>query len=80
VTFNTSAIPRHRPRRGKTTIPNWGRKHRWRRERYLPALEEVPERRFFQTDIGIDVKELYSPTDLSKIGFDYLRDLGFPGE
>lgn len=53
---------------------------RWRRERYLPALEEAPERRSFQTDIGIDVKELYTPADLSKIGFDYLRDLGFPGE
>ena len=30
--------------------------------------------------IGIDVKPLYTPADLESIGFDYLRDLGFPGE
>ena len=53
---------------------------RWRRERYLPALGQAPERRSFRTDIGIDVKPLYTPADLESIGFDYLRDLGFPGE
>ena len=32
----------------------------------------------YETLSGIDVKPLYTPDDLA--GFDYLRDLGFPGE
>ncbi len=53
---------------------------RWRRERYLPAIARTPERRPFRTDIGIEVKELYTPADLANIDFDYQRDLGFPGD
>ncbi len=33
----------------------------------------------FQTDSAIEVKPLYTPEDLSEVGFDYARDLGTPG-
>lgn len=52
----------------------------WRSNSYLAALESKPERRAFCADIGIPIKELYTPADLEHIGFDYLRDLGFPGQ
>jgi methylmalonyl-CoA mutase N-terminal domain/subunit len=53
---------------------------RWRRETYAPAAAEKPGRRPFVTDIGIGIEPLYTPADLERIGFDYLRDAGFPGE
>src|SRR3972149_4283190 len=34
----------------------------------------------FQTISGIPVKRLYTPLDLEERGFNYLKDLGFPGE
>lgn len=34
----------------------------------------------FATDIGLPVEPLYTPAHLAQRGFDYLRDLGFPGE
>jgi len=44
------------------------------------ALSRQKERKGrFQTDSGIEVKALYTPLDLEEIGFDYARDLGFPG-
>jgi methylmalonyl-CoA mutase, N-terminal domain len=52
---------------------------RWIREAFAPAAGK-PERRRFATDVGIAVEPLYTPADLDRIGFDYLRDLGFPGE
>ena len=52
---------------------------RWIREAFAPAAGK-PERRRFVTDVGIPVEPLYTPADLDRIGFDYLRDLGFPGE
>jgi methylmalonyl-CoA mutase N-terminal domain/subunit len=43
------------------------------------ALQRFPERKpEFTTDEGIPVKRTYTPLDLE--GFDYLRDLGLPGE
>lgn len=53
---------------------------RWEQERYRPAVEKQPERRGFVTDVGIRVKPVYTPADLADSGFDYLSDLGFPGE
>jgi methylmalonyl-CoA mutase N-terminal domain/subunit len=38
-----------------------------------------PDGEKYITDSGIPVKPLYSPLDLEAIGFDYLRNLGFPG-
>ncbi len=32
-----------------------------------------------QTDFGLDIKPVYTPADLEAQGFDFLRDLGFPG-
>ncbi len=52
---------------------------RWERETLEPALGRRPERRErFVTTSGEEVKRLYTPLDLP--GFDYERDLGFPGE
>ncbi len=53
---------------------------RWRQETYAAAAAARPERRPFVTDVGIGVEPLYTPADLERIGFDYLRDAGFPGE
>jgi len=53
---------------------------RWEKETYRPAVERHPERRAFVTDDGIKVKPLYTPADLADNRFDYLADLGFPGE
>lgn len=48
----------------------------WRRARYGAE----PERRRFVTDTGIELQPVYTPADLAARGFDYLNDLGFPGE
>lgn len=53
---------------------------RWMSETYLPALGCVPERKRFVTDVGIGIRPVYAPSDLAARGFDYQRDLGFPGE
>lgn len=39
-----------------------------------------PRSNRFSTWSDMDVKSLYTPKDLEDIGFDYNRDLGFPGE
>ncbi len=33
----------------------------------------------FRTDIGLDIKSLYTPSDLDEAGFDYDADLNMPG-
>jgi methylmalonyl-CoA mutase, N-terminal domain len=53
---------------------------RWRREAYDPAIAEAGEYRSFKTDNGIAIEPLYSPASLDAIGFDYLKDVGFPGQ
>lgn len=53
---------------------------RWQREVYAPAILQNSERRRFELDCGIPVEALYTPASLERRGFDYLRDLGFPGE
>ena len=50
-------------------------------EKDSKATEKQPERKQkFQTDIGIDIKPLYTPSDLSETEFDYHQDLGQPGQ
>ena len=49
-------------------------------EAFEPARAGRPERKKFVTDTGIAVEPLYTPAHLERSGFDYLRDLGFPGE
>ncbi|UCH57689.1 MAG: methylmalonyl-CoA mutase family protein [Candidatus Bathyarchaeota archaeon] len=52
---------------------------RWKRETLTPSLERFPEReKEFATPSGRPIKRLYTPPDMSV--FDYLGDLGFPGE
>ena len=38
-----------------------------------------PEGKKYITDSDIPIKPLYTPRDLEAIGFDYLKNLGFPG-
>jgi methylmalonyl-CoA mutase, N-terminal domain len=53
----------------------------WEENCLEPWLRRSPERRSeFHTDIGLPVKRIYSPTDLSEVGFDYEKALGFPGQ
>jgi methylmalonyl-CoA mutase N-terminal domain/subunit len=40
---------------------------------------EKEKKEFFTTD-GIPIKRVYTPLDLEDKNFDYMRDLGFPGE
>ncbi len=51
---------------------------RWMNETYRPQVAEKGERKKFRTDNELDIEPLYTPQNLA--GFDYLRDLGFPGE
>jgi len=53
---------------------------RWRQETFEPDAAARPARKPFVTDVGIGIEPLYTPADLERIGFDYLRDAGFPGE
>lgn len=55
---------------------------RWQRERREPYVRERGERcsEFLTQAMRWPVKPLYTPADLEQIGFDYLRDSGFPGE
>jgi methylmalonyl-CoA mutase N-terminal domain/subunit len=52
----------------------------WLRESYQREIADRGERKSFVTDVGLPVQPLYSPADLERIGFDYGRDLGFPGQ
>ena len=52
---------------------------RWESTTLKKALERARERQeVFETTSGIELKRLYMPYDLGE--FDYLEDLGFPGE
>jgi methylmalonyl-CoA mutase, N-terminal domain len=54
---------------------------RWERDVRAKYVKERPERRsHFITDVGIEAKPVYTPLDLAERGFDYGKDLGFPGE
>ncbi|HKV54589.1 MAG TPA: methylmalonyl-CoA mutase family protein, partial [Candidatus Binataceae bacterium] len=51
----------------------------WEQKRVAPGLKRGAERRErFNTSSGIEVKREYDPEDLN--GFNFLDDLGFPGE
>jgi methylmalonyl-CoA mutase N-terminal domain/subunit len=52
---------------------------RWEKEVLSPTLSKAPERRKrFESTSGKEIERLYTPLHLGD--FDYLRDLGFPGE
>jgi len=53
----------------------------WERRTAKEVLTSGGERKKeFLTESGIPTKRLYTPNDLADIGFDYLKDLGFPGQ
>lgn len=53
----------------------------WEEKCLKPALEARPERmERFLTDIGAEIKRVYTPLDLQHTDFDYREDLGFPGQ
>jgi methylmalonyl-CoA mutase N-terminal domain/subunit len=54
----------------------------WQAETLDPALAQQGERlpRFETQALHWPVERLYTPQDLEAIGFDYLRDVGFPGQ
>ncbi|PWB44300.1 MAG: methylmalonyl-CoA mutase [Candidatus Methylomirabilota bacterium] len=54
-------------------------KARWEAQTLKPALAQTPERaERFTTASMTPIERLYTPVDLPE--FDYLRDLGFPGD
>ncbi len=54
-------------------------KQRWEQEMLRPQLAKAPEREaLFTTTWGSPVERVYTPIETA--GFDYLRDLGFPGQ
>jgi methylmalonyl-CoA mutase N-terminal domain/subunit len=53
-------------------------KEKWEKETVSKSFEKLPERDEFKTSSEIPVNRAYTPTDIAD--FDYLRDLGFPGE
>ena len=55
-------------------------KGQWREETWAAAVRRFPERKAaFATDSGLEIDALYTPEDGGG-GFDYGRDLGYPGE
>lgn len=54
------------------------RKEKWERETVAKSFDKLPERGEFNTSSGIPVARVYTPSDVAD--FDYLRELGFPGE
>ena len=56
-------------------------KEEWREDVLEPSVQRFPERQErFETESGLEQDAVYSPEDLETDGFDYLKDLGFPGE
>lgn len=55
---------------------------RWEAETRAPFVAANPERRdaFTTQALKWPIKALYTPADLDAVGFDYVTDLGFPGE
>ncbi len=51
---------------------------RWEQETLRPAIARTPERPYLETSWGAPAPRLGTPADLG--GFDYERELGFPGE
>ena len=54
------------------------RKEKWEKEIVSKSFEKLPEKGELSTSSNIPVSRLYTPLDIAD--FDYLRDLGFPGE
>jgi methylmalonyl-CoA mutase, N-terminal domain len=56
-------------------------KREWEKGPVKEALARQNERKgVFHTGSGIEVERLYTPLHLENMGFDYITDLGFPGQ
>jgi len=53
-------------------------KENWEKEVVSKSLEKLPEKGEISTSSNIPINRIYTPLDIAD--FDYLRDLGFPGE
>ncbi len=53
-------------------------KESWEKEIASKSLEKLPEKGEFSTSSNVPVNRIYTPLDIAD--FDYVRDLGFPGE
>jgi methylmalonyl-CoA mutase N-terminal domain/subunit len=54
-------------------------KQEWRETTLASALKRAAERQEkFETSSGVEIDAVYTPEDL--VNFDYIRDLGYPGE
>jgi methylmalonyl-CoA mutase N-terminal domain/subunit len=54
-------------------------KQEWRETTLAPALKRATERQEkFETSSGVEIDTVYTPEDLPD--FDYIRDLGYPGD
>lgn len=54
------------------------RKEDWEKETVTKSFDKLPEKGEYSTSSEVIVDRVYTPDDLED--FDYLRDLGFPGE
>jgi methylmalonyl-CoA mutase N-terminal domain/subunit len=54
------------------------RRERWEKETVSRSFDKLPERKEFSTSSNAPVDRVYTPASIPD--FDYLRDLGFPGE
>lgn len=55
-------------------------KTEWEKGFFKDVLDQKRERKEkFETESGIKIKRLYTPVELEDIGFEYEKDLGFPG-
>ncbi len=78
--------PDQKPRQAEHSMPTAGdiahEQARWERETRGPCVADDPERcdPFLTQAMKWPINPLYTPADLAAVDFDYLRDLGFPGE
>jgi len=54
------------------------RKQQWEKETVQKSFDKLPEKGLYKTSSETTVNRLYTPDDIAD--FDYLNDLGFPGE
>jgi methylmalonyl-CoA mutase N-terminal domain/subunit len=54
------------------------RKEKWEKETLVKSFDKLPEKGEYTTSSEMRIERIYTPAELQD--FDYLRDLGFPGE
>ena len=54
------------------------RKEKWEKETVVKSFDKLPEKGEYTTSSDVRIERIYTPAELQD--FDYLRDLGFPGE